>query len=155
MPVNFVEGDLFADDRLEALAHGCNCAGAMGRGIAVEFKRRYPRMFDEYRDRCRSGLFGLGDVFRWEAADIVVFNLGTQKTWRTKASLAAIEQSLRGMIAIAEKERIRTIGLPRIGAGLGGAPWERVRSLLQELGDATDVELVVFEKFVASQPNLG
>lgn len=37
MPTAFVKGDLFGASGLDALAHGCNCAGAMGEGIAIEF----------------------------------------------------------------------------------------------------------------------
>ena len=29
-------------------------------GIAIEFKRRWPAMFDEYAARCADGRFGLG-----------------------------------------------------------------------------------------------
>jgi hypothetical protein len=44
MPTAFVKGDLFGASGLGALAQGCNCAGAMGKGIAVEFRKRFPEM---------------------------------------------------------------------------------------------------------------
>jgi len=40
MPTLFVSGDLFHHPGLKAFAHGCNCAGAMGKGIALEFRER-------------------------------------------------------------------------------------------------------------------
>jgi O-acetyl-ADP-ribose deacetylase (regulator of RNase III) len=40
MSIEARTGDLFAQPDLTALAHGCNCAGAMGKGIAVPFKQR-------------------------------------------------------------------------------------------------------------------
>ena len=49
MPTTFVKGDLFRQEGLRALAHGCNCAGAMGKGIAVEFRERFPKMYAEYK----------------------------------------------------------------------------------------------------------
>lgn len=51
MPTVFVEGDLFHHEGLTALAHGCNCAGATGKGIAVEFRARFPKMHAEYKKR--------------------------------------------------------------------------------------------------------
>ncbi len=147
MPTVFVKGDLFGRDDLEALAHGCNCAGAMGKGIAVEFRARFPEMYEEYKRRCADGRFKPGDVFAWRADRQTVYNLGTQRTWRTGAELDAIERSARGMVELAEKSGISKIGLPRIGAGLGGLPWAQVRALLAELGGGTDVELIVFEEF--------
>lgn len=53
-------GDLFDAVDVDALAHGCNCAGAMGAGIVVEFRRRWPAMFEESRRRCAAG-----DVWSW------------------------------------------------------------------------------------------
>ncbi len=149
MPTAFVAGDLFSEPDLEALAHGCNCAGAMGRGVAVEFRKRYPRMYDEYKKLCRDGKFALGDVFCWQHQSVTIFNLGTQKSWRTKAELWAVEQAVEKMVEQAQALGIQRIGLPRIGAGLGGLQWDlEVRPLLKRIGDAATAELVIFETFV-------
>ena len=121
--IRFVKGDLFCHENLRVLAHGCNCAGAMGKGIAVEFRSRFPLMYEEYKKRCVEGRFRLGDVFYWEEAGWVVFNLGTQKTWRVKADLSSIDASVRAMAGLAERKGLARIGLPRIGAGLGGLHW--------------------------------
>jgi O-acetyl-ADP-ribose deacetylase (regulator of RNase III) len=104
-------------------------------------------MFAEYKRRCAEGQFKLGDVFAWSEGGVTVFNLGTQKTWRTKADLSAIETALRTMVGCAERAGIGKVGLPRIGAGLGGLPWASVRDMLRRTGDETDVELVVFEEY--------
>ena len=150
MPTTFVKGDLFAASGLDALAHGCNCAGAMGKGIAVEFRKRFPDMYAEYKKRCAHGRFNLGDVFAWHQGSITVFNLGTQKTWRTKADLTVVKTALEAMIQLAEQAGIQRVGLPRIGAGLGGLAWQSVRSELAAVGDSTSVELIVFEEYVPS-----
>ena len=147
MPTTFVAGDLFTAPDVHAWAHGCNCAGAMGAGIAVEFKRRFPRMFDEYRQRCADGRFALGDVFVWSEDERTVYNLGTQEHWRKKAQLAALSKAIERMVSLAEKGRVARIALPRIGAGLGGLDWPRARTVLEAAGNATRVELVVFERY--------
>lgn len=149
--IEWVSGDLFATENLPALGHGCNCAGSMGAGIAVEFKKRWPDMYEAYRQRCKDGQFQPGDVFVWEAPDRVIFNLGTQKTWRTKATLAAIEASLTKMLEVAATKRIARIGLPRIGAGYGGLAWEEVRELMTSVASASATTLVVFETFVPAK----
>lgn len=150
MPTAFLKGDLFAASGLNAFAHGCNCAGAMGKGIALEFRKRFPKMYAEYRERCAHGQFNLGDVFVWIEEGVTVFNLGTQKSWRTKADLIAVKTALASMIRLAEQTGIQRVGLPKIGAGLGGLAWEDVRSELVRLGDATRVELVVFVEYEPS-----
>jgi O-acetyl-ADP-ribose deacetylase (regulator of RNase III) len=152
MPASFTEGDLFAAEGIRAWAHGCNCAGAMGAGIAVEFKRRFPRMFDEYRLRCADGRFGLGDVFVWSEGERTVYNLGTQEHWRKKAQLPALTRAVGRMVSLAEKSGIDRVALPRIGAGLGGLDWPKVRTVLKDAGDSTRVELVVFERYIPRAP---
>ncbi len=147
MPVSFIAGNLFTYPGLDAVVHGCNCAGAMGKGIALEFKRRWPDMYREYRTRCLNDLFHPGDIFVWQAGDITIFNLGTQKSWKTKAEPEAIRQSLSAMIVQATQMGIMTIGLPRIGAGLGGLQWEEVKAIITELAEDPGVTLVVFEHF--------
>ncbi len=152
MPVRFIKGDIFATDGLRAYAHGCNCAGAMGAGIAIEFKRRWPRMFDEYAARCADGRFRLGDVFVWSEGEHTIFNLGTQEHWRKKAQIPALTRSLAKMLELAAHAGIDTVGLPRIGAGLGGLDWVRVKKVLGEAGEGSAVKMVVFEQFVRSGP---
>jgi O-acetyl-ADP-ribose deacetylase (regulator of RNase III) len=148
MPTSFVKGDLFATEGIRAYAHGCNCAGAMDSGVAVAFKKRFPRMFEEYQLRCAEGRFKLGDVFVWNEGDEVVYNLGIQDNWKTRPKLAAFAKALRKTVELAGHARTERVGLPRIGAGVGGLDWPRVRKVLTEIGEETTVELVVFEQFV-------
>jgi len=55
MPIEFIKGDLFANRyKARALAHGCNCQGSMGAGMATGFRDRYPAMRAEYRRRCKA-----------------------------------------------------------------------------------------------------
>ena len=123
--MTFTRGDLFADPSLRAYAHGCNCAGSMGAGIAVEFKRRWPRMFDEYRLRCEDGRFGLGDVFVWSADDATIYNLGTQAHWRKKAQLSAVSKALATMVWRARETGVARRGQPRIAPGRRGRATRR------------------------------
>jgi O-acetyl-ADP-ribose deacetylase (regulator of RNase III) len=154
MPALFTKGDLFAAPELAAYAQGCNCAGAMGAGIAIEFKRRWPRMFEEYRARCLDGRFGLGDVFPWTEDDRTIFNLGIQEHWKKKAQIPALVRSLEKMCELAVHAGLARVGLPRIGAGLGGLDWTRVKKVITEVGDKEEnakVTMVVFEQFVHSE----
>ena len=152
MPVVFTKGDIFAAEGLTSYAHGCNCAGAMGAGIAIEFKRRWPRMYEEYVVRCADRRFGLGDVFVWSEGGATIYNLGMQEHWRKKSQLPALAKSMRTMVELASNAGIKRVGLPRIGAGLGGLDWTRVKRVLTEVGAETEVSLQVFEQFVRARP---
>lgn len=150
MTIVGVSGDLFENrNGAQALAHGCNCMGVMGAGIAVRFKRKYPKMFLEYRRLCRSvpRRFNPGDVFLWkEAGKPFVFNLGTQE-FPGRAIYAAIEQSLVKMRKIADDEGITSIAIPRIGSGCGGLRWEGVREIIEKVFGQWSGDLFVYEKY--------
>jgi O-acetyl-ADP-ribose deacetylase (regulator of RNase III) len=148
MPTSFVKGDLFNTEGIRAYAHGCNCAAAMDAGVAAQFKKRWPRMFEEYVARCTDGRFHLGDVFVWNEDDVTVYNLAIQEHWKAKARIPALKKGLLRAVELASLAGVERIGVPRIGAGLGGIDWPRVRSLLEETGGVTTVTLVVFEQFV-------
>jgi O-acetyl-ADP-ribose deacetylase (regulator of RNase III) len=152
MPTTFLKGDLFQTDGIRAYAHGCNIAGAMDSGVAVAFKKRWPRMFEEYAVRCADRRFHLGDVFVWSEGDEVVYNLAIQEHWRKKATVPALARALRKTVELATQAGVARIGVPRLGAGLGGLDWPRVKSVLNDVGAGTMVELVVFEQFVRADP---
>lgn len=143
MPVEHRTGDLFAQSDLHAIAHGCNCAGAMGAGIAVQFKKRWPAMYAEYKRRCADGRFAPGDVFAWEEGGVTVFNLGTEKHWRTGATLDFIERAARNLVAACEERKIAAVGMPRIGAGYGGLAWADVEAVLLRACEGSAVRFVV------------
>jgi O-acetyl-ADP-ribose deacetylase (regulator of RNase III) len=151
MPIEFVAGDLFVNRvRAEALAHGCNCAGSMGAGIAVGFKQRYPAMFEEYRRRCKAKPpeFTLGDVFLWREADKpAVFNLGTQPRPGRGATYPVVELVLKALRPAADEAGIRSIAMPRIAAGYGGLSWTKVRAQIETVFADWSGMLYVYEEF--------
>ena len=153
MPVEFVSGDLFANAyRAQAFAHGCNCLGSMGAGIAVGFRERYPQMYEAYRGRCKAQprQFNLGDAWLWKDEHRPwVFNLGTQeKIWHARASYEVIETALKRMREQADAEGITSTAIPRIGVGYGGLSWKKVRAIVERVFGDWPGRLVVYEQFV-------
>lgn len=56
-----IEGNLFASGA-QALVNTVNCVGFMGKGVALEFRRRFPAMFDEYHRACVEGRLRPGQI---------------------------------------------------------------------------------------------
>jgi O-acetyl-ADP-ribose deacetylase (regulator of RNase III) len=151
VPVQYVAGDLFANRfGAAALAHGCNCAGSMGAGIAVGFKERYPDMFAEYRRRCKADPpeFVLGGVFLWrEDGKPAVLNLGTQPRPGRGATYPAVEAALRAGREAADAAGIATVAVPRIAAGYGGLSWKKVKGLIEAAFADWAGTVYVYEEF--------
>lgn len=142
MAISEVQGDLFQAD-VGAIGHGCNCEGVMGAGIALQFRRRYPEMFREYRRLCVDGEFQIGSFFVWEAPGRTIYNLATQPTRGPTAAIAAIRTSVEGSLRDASSRGLKALGLPRIGTGLGGLAWEDVSQVLSEVASSSPVDLIV------------
>lgn len=139
-----IEGDLF-DIRWNAIGHGCNILGVMGAGVAAGVHRRYPQLYQAYRAMCMSGQFRLGDVWPYYCVpeNRVIYNLATQPTLGPTADLGAIRKSVQSMLSHARGRDIETVALPRIGSGLGGLEWGKVRDVLQAVADPSPVRLIV------------
>ena len=147
--VTYIEfGDIFNLQNIPNYAHGCNCAGAMGKGIALQFRDKFPEMYVEYKKMCKEGRFVLGDIYAYNYGIGTIFNLATQVTWRTKADIKAIEDALVKMLNYADENRIYEIALPKIGAGLGDLSWNDVKSIINKTAiNYPQVNLYVVENF--------
>lgn len=147
--IQFIEkGDIFNIAGVNNYAHGCNCAGAMGKGIALQFKNKYPKMYSEYRVMCKDGLFNPGDVFDYNYGNGHIYNLGTQVSWKTKARLEYVENSVGRMLELASSDNVTKIALPAIGAGFGGLNWNDVKEILIMVSvNYPDIELYVVEAY--------
>lgn len=156
MAIHYVSGDLFSNDHgARALAHGVNCKGSMGAGIAIGFRERYPEMYEEYRRRCKATPRELnpGDCLLWKTGEqLWVFNLATQEDyWRSRATYEVVERALAGMREQAEAEGILTIAMPRIGTGYGGLSWKKLRAIVERVFDGWQGTLYVYEEYVPAQ----
>jgi O-acetyl-ADP-ribose deacetylase (regulator of RNase III) len=158
MSTTFVKGDLFEDGVKDvapphAFAFAADCSGAMTKGIAIAFRKRWPAFADAYQAHAAAKKVQLGEVFPWRDGEVVVYALGIQQGEK-KPKVSTLARALDAMIAMAVKDGVTRIALPRIGAGKGGIDRVRVKKVLTEIGDKSPaVSLVVFEQFIRASTN--
>lgn len=139
-------GDLFHSGEA-AIGHGVNVYGVMGAGIAVGFKREYPEMFEYYAAACREKVLQPGRVLFWrEQGKASVYNIASQDSPGANASYEWLEEGLDRALAHAKAQGFTRIGLPRIGAGIGGLEWDEVFPLFTRLSDKHGVDIAVWYK---------
>lgn len=145
MKLTCLKGDLieiFNQGKVDIIAHGANCRNVMDAGIAKQIKDKYPEAFyaDRYVD-IPEGIWRLGKMSYTE--DQTIFNLYTQEEPGPNANLCAIKLSLK---LLARYTRNLTVGLPRIGCGIGGLNWEDVKPIIiEELKNCKEIILVEYE----------
>lgn len=146
--LEMIQGDLF-DAPTDAIAHGCNCRGRMGAGIAATFRKREPEMFKTYESLCNQRLFSAGSVFPWPERNTgrTIFNLGTQLAPGPSADRRFISMSFKHMADVMWKYEQTSVAIPLIGCGIGGLSWKAdVRPLVENLADRVDVQVYYLNK---------
>ena len=123
-------GDLF-ESQAQALVNTVNCVGVMGKGVALEFKRRFPGLFDDYALRCAAKQVRLGEPYLWtDLFGALVVNFPTKDHWRSPSRLSDIERGLDSFVQNYQAWGITSIAFPPLGCGNGGLSWTDVGPLM-------------------------
>lgn len=128
--VEVVQGDLF-ESGAQTLVNTVNTVGVMGKGIALEFRRRFPEMFEDYRKRCERGEVQLGRPFLFRTTQGPwVVNFPTKEHWRSVSRLDAIEAGLIYLERHYREWGITSLAVPPLGCGNGQLEWRVVGPVL-------------------------
>jgi O-acetyl-ADP-ribose deacetylase (regulator of RNase III) len=148
--VTFVKGDMFKSPA-QVLTNTVNCVGVMGAGVALEFKNRYPMMFDDYKAKCDRGEVQPGQPYLWEDDSAQILNFPTKRDWRNDSVFQDIEDGLKQLANSYAAMGIQSIAMPALGCGLGGLDWSDVRALIEKhLGPLPDLDVYVYEPQIAA-----
>lgn len=119
-------GDLFNSDA-QTLTNTVNCVGVMGKGIALQFKKRFPDMYSDYAIRCEAGDVKLGQPYVYKQMfDKWVLNFPTKDHWRAVSRLSDLEEGLRYLTSHYKEWGIESLAVPPLGCGYGQLDWEIV-----------------------------
>ena len=141
------KGNIF-DSEMQVLVNPVNCVGVMGKGLALEFKQRYPLMFKSYMEWCEDKTIYPGNPCFWRGCNRDILLFPTKYHWKEKSDMFCIEQGLDTLIHHIQNDwtwGFKSIAFPALGCGLGGLSWENVAiamvSKLLKISDDIDVEI--------------
>lgn len=135
--IEYITGDLLEGDEV-LIVHGCNAQGRMGSGIAGVIRKKWPHVYDAYRDHYEKHLGEdiLGEVIWADATDTkVVANAITQKFCGPRGqryvSYDAIAKAFETIDEFAYGAELSRVGMPLIGADLGGGSWKVISAIIE------------------------
>jgi O-acetyl-ADP-ribose deacetylase (regulator of RNase III) len=135
MTIEFVKGDLF-ESGCEALVCPVNCVGVMGKGLALQFKQKYPDYFENYQLKCRIKLAAPGRCIFYipDRSQTVrlILSFFTKDHWKDKSKLEWVEHGLDQLIYSLLLFRIKSVAVPALGCGEGGLSFSEVKPLMVE-----------------------
>src|SRR5215469_11618145 len=112
-------GDLF-ESQAQTLVNTVNCVGVMGKGVAEQFKRRFPEMFADYKRRAERKAVRLGEPYLYrDPSRKRIVNFPTKEHWRSPSRLSDIERGLDYLAAHISDWGITSLALPPLGCGNG------------------------------------
>lgn len=159
MAIEYLKGNLLHVTE-GVIAHGCNCRGVMGSGVARAIKETYPSVYRDYLDLYQSitpkELLGkvqfcsLPETFLYN--DLFVANMFTQLSYgmdpeERYVSYDAIDSCFKILVeALNNGWALGTdtvIHIPKIGAGLGNGNWNIIEKIILEA--TKDYQVIVWE----------
>jgi O-acetyl-ADP-ribose deacetylase (regulator of RNase III) len=157
MAFKIAQGDLLRQDDVDAIVNTVNCVGVMGKGIALQFKNKWPENNRAYEIACKLKEVRPGRMFVFDSGGLVkpnyIINFPTKDHWRGKSRIEYIRDGLVDLVEQVKRLGIRSIAIPPLGCGNGGLDWEEVRPLIERaFDDLPDVEVRLFEPAGAPDP---
>lgn len=169
MPIiSTVYGDLISlakQGKYNAIAHGCNCHGIMGSGIAPQIAEAFTGVMEADLEEDWTKLhtkerLGTFSISRDDTFDLEIINLYTQfDTAKFKGDVVVDYEAIEKVFTLIEnvyqesvkegslrKDREILIGIPQIGCGLAGGDWEKVSEIINKAAPTLPIELVIYQK---------
>ncbi|WP_041432527.1 type II toxin-antitoxin system antitoxin DNA ADP-ribosyl glycohydrolase DarG [Thiobacillus denitrificans] len=157
MTITIKQGDLLRQDDVDAIVNTVNCVGVMGKGIALQFKNKWPANYSAYEAACKAKQVRPGTMFVFDSGGLVkpnyIINFPTKDHWRGKSRVEFIRDGLVDLVAQVKRLGIRSIAIPPLGCGNGGLEWDEVRPLIEQaFAVLPDVEVRLFAPAGAPDP---
>lgn len=150
MPLNIklIRGNIF-NTKMQTVVNTVNCVGVMGKGVALVFKLRYPKMFEIYKDFCSQNpkLINIGKLWLYKGDTDVpwVLNFPTKFHWKYPSKMEYIEKGLRKFVDTYKEKEINSIAFPLLGTHNGGLDKQEVLFLMQSYLGKCDIPIEIYE----------
>lgn len=141
--IEYIEGNIF-NSPAQVIVNAVNTVGVMGKGIALEYKKRYPEMFDAYKEACDKKLLETGKLMLYYAPDHWILLFPTKKHWRSPSKLEYIESGLDKFVHTYAEKGITSIAFPRLGCGNGELEWDDVRPLMEKYLKPLPIDVYIY-----------
>lgn len=129
----------------EMLVNPVNCVGSMGKGLAKEFRQRFPENYEAYRKAVQEGKMKPGGCLIHRENGVWICNAATKNHWRDPSRLEWVREAISVIAKRAVTTGVATVAVPALGCGFGGLSWEDVKPLMTPLYQPYDITFFIYE----------
>lgn len=145
--IEYKKGNLL-DVTSGVIAHGVNCQGVMGGGVALAIRKKYLHVYEEYNSHVKSWVDGFGKTagllgsvqfvstnqgyLIGKKPPLVIANCFTQDLYGTNKRHVDYEAVAKCFARLNKSTgTYGQLNIPKIGAGLGGGDWNVIESIIK------------------------
>lgn len=142
--VQIIKGDIFDSDT-QTLVNTVNCVGVMGKGIALIFKQKYPKMFERYKELCNQKQIKIGRLWLYKNEKKWILNFPTKDHWRNPSEVDYLKLGLQKFVDTYEAKGITSISFPLLGASNGGLDPDVSLRIMKEYLKDVKIPVYIFD----------
>jgi len=147
-------GDILKS-KAQTLINTVNCVGIMGKGIALEFKKRFPEMFKEYVEKCERKEVKPGVPYLYRSLfPPQIVNFPTKDHWKSVSRISDIEHGLQHLLRHYKEWGITSLAVPPLGCGNGQLEWRAVGPLIFRYVKQMDIPVEMYAPYGTSPKEL-
>ena len=141
--IRYIEGDIFKSPA-QVIVNTVNTVGVMGKGIALEFKKRYPDMFQAYREICDKRKLKTGSLMLYYEPDHWILLFPTKENWRNPSRMEYIEAGLAKFCRTYAEKGITSVAFPKLGCGNGELNWSDVQPVMEKYLKDLPIDVYIY-----------
>ena len=154
--IQIIDGDLL-ESKADIICHQVNCQGKMNSGVAKQIREKYPEVFQAYQSlchiysQCQHNLLGVYQIIETYDGKCIANLFGQLGYGYDGQQYTDVQALKKAMIKLRQKYCLSTkkmsIAMPyKIGCVRGGADWDEVYAMIEEVFQDCDVELWRLDK---------
>jgi len=163
--IHMLEGDLLLSQS-DLIAHGVAPGDDFKSGLAMALRENFPAMYKDFRHFCRLTPKP-GSIWVWPGVDQKgrawrIASLFTQEPAAHeggrpgRAKTEHVNHALHELRKWIDKEKVKSVALPRLATGVGGLDWAHVEPLVMAQLGTLKIPICLYTKFlpgvVAKEP---
>lgn len=141
--IEYIEGNIF-NSPAQVIVNTVNTVGVMGKGLALSFKKRYPKMFEAYKKACDKHQLTIGKLMLYYAPDHWIMMFPTKESWRNPSKLEYLEAGLNKFVTTYAEKKITSIAFPKLGCGNGELSWADVKPVMEKYLKSLPITVYIY-----------
>ena len=146
-----IKGNLFTS-KAQTLVNTVNTVGVMGAGVALEFRLRFPDMYQKYVELCKRKQIEIGKLWIYKSSEKWILNFPTKDDWKEDSKIEYLEKGLEKFVATYKEKGITAVAFPVLGSRNGKIPEKKSLEIMKEYLSKCDIPVEIY-RFEPNAPD--